>query len=676
MKRIYLLLAALISIAFSAQASTRNLLKMDFESSTTVPDGWHAPTNESWLKVTNDGYSNLLAFTPGVTNDRSCYLWWGQDLVNGAGTSTYTVQFDFSATAWGNNHTSSEFAVVSCAAENILKKSALNANYRAKDANWLFDLTQLDANHGGNAASASGDQVFALNGDTANTVTLTAGAFYTVTLNIDTVARTVDYAVATGTGESVTQGTYQLPEGVSPIASGIDCLAARYSADHRFDNISVSYETASDYANVPSITLTKVNNHQRLYQVAFLEGEVLHYTFNGGAEQTVTYDETPNGDGVFVWSNNPNYDPNYDGLVEDPCEAGTLEAWTTSGSATSEKATADVSNDIIALPATTTKIVNVTEGYGKTYQLIADNSDVTLKPQLFISYTFTPADGGEVLTGKDLGTLSEVTVPSKGTLELTTSAFGYGSTNATVENNIQYTQSADYNFAHWTDANATAAGFTAASSNVTGKFADYGRYFGYNAADSSKIVYNEIPYFIKKSSEFTDSVLSAPVVFTATPSVNVNLYKGIGLVLDGKKGDDGSGSWITSLYLKVNGVKDDDIVLFSQTGDYGKTSLHPLVNSLDEYLACDNAPVTDVVTGADLTSGTGFSLYRISNALARIQVMSAGAKDPNGIKTVNTVSETTVANAPVYTLTGMRVNNLAAAPAGIYIQNGKKFIKK
>lgn len=122
-----------------------------------------------------------------------------------------------------------------------------------------------------------------------------------------------------------------------------------------------------------------------------------------------------------------------------------------------------------------------------------------------------------------------------GTLELTTSAFGYGSTNSTVENNIKYTQSADYNFAHWTDANATAAGFTAASSNVTGKFADYGRYFGYNAADSSKIVYNEIPYFIKKSSEFTDSVLSAPVVFTATPSVNVNLYKGIGLVLDGKR---------------------------------------------------------------------------------------------------------------------------------------------
>lgn len=92
-------------------------------------------------------------FTPGVTNDRSCYLWWGQDLVNGAGTSAYTVQFNFSATAWGNNHTSSEFAVVSCAAENTLKKSALNANYRAKDANWLFDLTQLDANHGGNAAS-------------------------------------------------------------------------------------------------------------------------------------------------------------------------------------------------------------------------------------------------------------------------------------------------------------------------------------------------------------------------------------------------------------------------------------------------------------------------------------------------------------------------------------------
>lgn len=676
MKRIYLLLAVLISIAFNAQASIRNLLKMDFESGTTVPEGWHAPTNESWLKVTNDGYSNLLAFAPGVTNDRSCYLWWGQDLVNGAGTTSYTVQFDFSANAWGNNHTSSEFAVVSCAAENTLKKTALNANYRSKDANWLFDLTQLGADAGGNAAAASGDQVFAVNGDSVNTVTLTAGAFYTVTLSVDTVARTVDYSIGTATGNSVTQGTYQLPDGVSPIASGIDCLAARYSADHRFDNISVSYETATDYANTPSVTMTNINNHQRLYQISFLEGEVLHYTFNGGSEQTVTYDETPNGDGVYVWSNNPNYDPNNEGLVEDPCESGTLEAWTTSGDATSDKVTTEVSNEIVPVVAASTKIVNVSEGYGKTYQLIADNSDVPLKPKLFISYTFTPSEGGDVLTGSDLGTNSEVTVPSKGTLELTTSAFGYGSTKTTVENNIKYTMSADYNFAHWTDADAAAAGFTAASSNVTGKFADYGRYFGYNAADSSKIVYNEIPYFVKKSSQFTDAVLADPVVFTAVPSVNVNLYKGIGIVLDGKKGDDGSGSWISSLYLKVNGVKDDDIVLFSQSGDYGKTSLHPLVNSLDEYLASDNAPVTDVITGADLTNGDGFALYRISNALHRIVVMSAGTADPTGISTVTTAAEALNANAPVYTLTGMRISSLATAPAGIYIQNGKKFIKK
>lgn len=670
MKKFYLFLLALVAFTFTANAATKIIYLQNFETSSYVPGDWKSPSAGEGLSLSSDDYGKLLKFAP-TGNDRSCYLYFGGELVGNSGATQYSMSFDFSANAWGNSNLTTEFAVVSCA-ESMLSGKSANTNFRGVSSDWLFDLTQLNADAGGNAASATGDQIFAVNGDFNNTITLTAGAFYTVELSIDVEARTVDYSLLSSTLDIVATGTYEVPEGTSMNVSGISFLGARYNPVQYFDNIKVWYESDEDFANVPTITMTGINNHQRVYHIGFIEGETLHYTFNGGSEETVQYADC---DGDFVWSNNPNYDPENEELVTDECASGELVAWTTSGSATSDNATEQVENNLVSLPSTTVKVVNVEAGYSKTYQVTADNSTVPLRPQLYIAYVFTPEGGGTQLTGENLSSGATISIPSKGTIEFTTTAFGYGASNNTVENNIEYHQSAEYNFAHWTEAEITAAGFAANAEPLASdnKYVSYGRYYG-ETSDGAKVVYSTIPYFTKPSSEWTETVIVGPVVFTQLPPVSVNIYKGIGLVHDGTYVSNGETKWQTNMNIKINDVKDDDIIMFAQSADYGKTSLHPTVADLDEYLAEDNAPITDVITGADLKSGKGFALYRISNALHFIRVMSAG--ESTGIKDIAAdVTDKANADAPVYTLSGMRVNG-KNLPAGVYIQNGKKFVVK
>lgn len=671
MRKFYLFLAALFAITLSANAGIKVLYNQDFETATDVAStGWASPSAAAGLSIGSDEYGKYIHFNQGG-NDRSAHLLWGADLIKSAGVTAYTVSFDISATRWGNNHVSTEYTLMSDE-ETCTKKA--NGNFRANSKNWLFDLSQLPEANGGKAAAASGDQVFAINGDTATTVTLSSGVFYTVKLDVDTVARTVDYLIVTSTGNKISQGAYTVPAGVDMAATGIYFLGARYWHDQIFDNIQVSAESDVDVANNPSVTLVGINNQQRVYKIGFLEGETLHLSYNGTELDPVSFGDYS---GSYVWSNNPNYKENNEDLVNDACTSGTLVAWTTSGKATSEKISTEISNEIVALPGATTSIVNVEDGYAKTYKVTADNSSTPLAPQIFIDYVFTPKAGGETLKGADLGTGSSISVPSEGTLELVTKAFGYGETKTTIVNDVQYKQSSDYDFAHYTESDITKLGF-AADGNVTGNYSTYGRLYGNQEGTETKdeggnvtytkIVYSEIPQYTKLSSAWTDSVLVAPLAFTATPAVNVHLWPGVGLNVEGRKGDAMDGSWITNVYLKINGLTDDDIVLVSSYSNYGSTALHPVVADLASYLAAHNAPVTAVLKGTE-----EISLYRISDTIDRIQVMSP-VKDAAGVQGVSVKAEAN-AEAPIYTISGVKVNK-SNLKAGIYIQNGKKFVVK
>ena len=554
--------------------------------------------------------------------------------------------------------------------ETTCTKSA-NASFISKSDNWLFDLSQQTTN----TAAASGSMSFTINKDENSVISLASGTWYHVDLAVDVDARTVEYNIQSG-GSDPVEGTYTVPEGVEMYATGLYFLGARYFPVQYFDNISVTSVVDGDFANTPTTTLSSINNQQRVYSLGFKEGETLHVKWNGVAKEYEFSDAEPNvvdpTSGTIAWSNNPNYDPSNEGLVNDACQSGSLEVWTTAGDTESEHVTLEVSNELVPVSAATAAISAVSAGYGKTYVLTADNSTVELAPTLYIDAKFTGKNASQSFTKSDLTSGATIELPGEGTLTLTTKAFGYKSVNSTVVNDIEYQQKADYNFAHWTDKEIAAAGFTA-DGNVTGNYATYGRLYWYNSAtydasaeNNEKTAYSTIPQFTKKSSEWTDGVLSGDIEFTAAPTVNVHVFQGVGLNLEGKRGDNQDGNWISSLNLKINNLNATDFIMVSGYNNYGSNALHPVVASEEEFLASDNAPVILVVSGT-----TEISLYRVSDVIARLQVFSP-VGETDGIANVNAADKTN-ADAPIYNLSGMRVNknNLQK---GIYIQNGKKFV--
>lgn len=668
MKKIYLLLLTLVAFVTSSNAAIKVIYNQDFESAVdATAAGWASPSAAAGLSITSDGESKVLSFAPSG-NDRSAHTLWGADLIKNAGVSTYTVSFEFCAKTWGSNHVTTEYTLM---ADGTTCTKSANASFISKSDNWLFDLSQQTTN----TAAASGSMSFTINKDENSVISLASGTWYHVDLTVNVDARTVDYNIQAGGSEPV-EGTYTVPEGVEMYATGLYFLGARYLPVQYFDNISVTSAVDGDFANTPTTTLSSINNQQRVYSLGFKEGETLHVMWNGVATEYEFSEAEPNvvdpTSGTIAWSNNPKYDSSNEGLVNDACQSGSLEVWTTAGDAESEHVTLEVSNELVPVSAATAAISAVSAGYGKTYVLTADNSTVELAPTLYIDAKFTGKDASQSFTKSDLTSGATIELPGEGTLTLTTKAFGYKSVNSTVVNDIEYQQKADYNFAHWTDKEIAAAGFTA-DGNVTGNYANYGRLYWYNSAtydasaeNNEKTAYSTIPQFTKKSSEWTDGVLSGDIEFTAVPTVNVHVFQGVGLNLEGKKGDDQNGNWISSLNLKINNLNATDFIMVSGYNNYGSNALHPVVASEEEFLASDNAPVISVVSGT-----TEISLYRVSDVIARLQVFSP-VGETDGIANVNAADKTN-ADAPIYNLSGMRVNknNLQK---GIYIQNGKKFV--
>ncbi len=678
MKNVYYLFFVLVGLLCSMSVSAKKVIySQNFETAVNVAEtGWTSPSAAAGLSIGSDENGKFLRFVPSG-NDRSAHLYWDESLIKNelsADFTSYQITFGFCFTKFGNNHMTSEIAVMSD--RSVAMKKA-NTNYRSSNGGALFDLTQLS--NTGRSASATGDQDFAINGDETNYKALTAGVYYTVTLDIDTLARTVQYTIKSATSDDpIASDIYTVPEGIDMTATGLYVLGGRYTPDIMFDDIEVSVDKTA--ANTPSVTLTGINNAQRVYTIKFQEDEILHLDFNGTTTD-VNYADVDNG--TYTWSNNPNYDPNNtDAPVSDPCQSGTLKAWTTLDNLKSDEVVTEVTNDVIALPAAEAKVTNVKVGFAKTYNVTCDNSNTPLTPTIYGTYKFTGKDGKVTESTEAKAFPFTIDVDQAGTLEITSQAFGYGSTNTTVENNVEYEVKKTIDLAHMTEADITAAGFEK-DDNVTGKFADYGRFYGLSTTETEvdkngnetpkKIVYNAISQYTKKASDFTDDKVIGDLVCcsqdgttSATVSVNAHIYQGIGLVLDGQKND---GKWITNLYFKVNGATADDIITVASVNNYGSSSLHPSVASLDEYLAQDNAPVTAVLKGDE-----PFSLYRISDALGKVTVYTAKG-GATGIKTINANTQNT-ADAPIYSLNGVRMNSKNNLPKGVYIQGGKKFVVK
>ena len=664
MKKFYLFMLAFLAMTMNAAASTRVLYSQDFEAATDAASlGWSS-TNGTVSIVSGTGKKLQFDVNASQGGNRSAQGIWGTSVFDGISETSYTLKFDYAIQAFGNKNLDEELTVMTD--EETYKKTALNKNYAANSKNWLFDLTQVTTGTVGNAT-----QSFVVNDDAdGEKAQLTAGMTYTITLNVDTESRQVAYSVVNELEEEVISGTYEVPEGVDMKATGIFMLGARAASSHIIDNISLSVESDADYANKPSVGLIGISNHQRVYSIGFIEGEELYLEFNGKTFGPIDYSETTNG--AYTWSNNENYDPSFTGVVSADCPAGTLVAYTKVGEAVSDKNTVEVSNDIIPVTKATFEITSVNEGFAKSYKLLADNSDIPLKPRLYLAYKFEDENHQVISSGEDLTAGTIVDVPSKGTLTVTTSAVGYGTTESVIENSIEYSLSKDYNFAHLTDNEISAAGFSS-DGNVTGNYATYNRLYWYDKAtyvegaednSAARVFYNEIPQYTKLSSAWTDGKLIDGVEFTTTPTVNVHIMKGVGLLLEGRKGDDMSGNWIQSLSLKVNDLTDDDFIAVSGYSNYGQDALHPIVASADEFLASDNGVSKGVFKG-----NSQISLYRLSDCISRFVIYSP-KNGSTGIKGVNTVEIATPSVKKMMTKNGLVIvkSNKVFSVAGAQIK--------
>lgn len=717
MRKFYLLFAALFAGSVVASAGVKNLYKQDFEAVTNVADaGWTSPNYAGGMSLQSTEFGQWFRFDLGTQNNRNAVMNFNTGLegtiFDGQDVKEYTVKFQWglvknpqvSGTSAKNTQFSSEITVLSGTWDGATKNYFINnGQYATADSLRLFSLTQLkgawqaedltkeppvqqtpywtDEN---DASSYAFD--FYVNGDTEDVVTLEEGMWYDISVTVNVEERTTAYSVYTLEGDLVTEGVYALPENANPFAKGINVLLGRYQSVADIDEVKVQVPTEGDYANKPTISLTEVDMAKRSFDIYFEEGEILHIKKTDGTEDTAV--ESP-----------------YEYVTE---TSGTLDVWTESGSALSEHATMEVVAEPIALPAAVIDITKVNSGYVKSLLMTVDNSTVPTQPTITLTWEYSNGDAstGEVASGA----LYEA--KDKGTLTVTTHAYGFQETTVTFENDTEFAIDATVDFQHMEEADLTAKGFAEIdplqASNMSGEnnWTARGRlyfeiengetnddgtpktdkYIVYGAEAASEVV-EPIRRFTLAPAALTKEVaysMFAPVYTwytgqadeTITDGTDVGGMKmnyGIGLINDGIKGGATSIGYANAP-MGVDGLTDNDYYIVYVISDYGSSSKHPVYpqgtkpadgKALYKAENLGDGTNVQVLRGTDV-----FSLYRIDTAIARIDVFKSTGE--SGIQEIGKaiVSD---ANAPIYNLNGERVSVLKK---GVYVKQGKKFIVK
>ena len=705
MKKLCLLLLAFVAMVTTANAGVINLVSQDYESGDAASYGWQSANLPGGMSISGDDYGQFFQFDLGSNNGRSCYTTWGTDIYTDKLTEgTYHVEFEWSYAALANNQFGTEFSVFTGT-----KPAANNAVLNEKD-NTLFSITESADNH----------ELFFVN--------ISAGEWFAVLLDIDVNARTVAYKVVDQNTRQVikAEGVREFAEGTDMLISGLNIYAARYYSKIQLDNLKVQVITAEDFANVPSVALTGVNETERTYTIAFLDGETLHVKGTDGEVQDIEFMDC---DGAYKYSTTT---------------SGTLEAWTTSGNATSDKVSVEVECNVISLPAAVAVISNASAGYAKSYTLTVDNSEVPTKPQIYISYTFKNEEGKVVLSAEDKFSGEVVSVESKGTLTVNTTAPGFGTTTIDVVNNQPFVVKHDIDFQHMTGEELAAKGFEkqddldteamSGENNWTGRMYMYYKLDSGEKDDDQNTIWTNMPvygpstkgyepiqrykFYQSKLTEEVAHTLFAPV-FTwyyndgITPcscdsvgnplvseseqpknsgtvvtayggTTNISWKVGIGMVISGVQGDaenyDPAGAGYGNIrvntgILTVDGLTDDDIIVASKISNYGSNSVHPefpvgteAEEAIKQYKAM-NLGLPTIYKGSE-----NITFNRVDEAVARILVLSPD-NNPAGIDEMNYNKVVSDHNAPVYNMNGVRMN-MNSLNKGVYVKQGKKFVIK
>ena len=713
MRKFYLLFAALFAGSVVASAGVKNLYKQDFESVSTPADaGWTSPNLAGGMSIFSDAEGSAFQFDLGGNNNRNAVLNFNYGLegtiFDGQDVKKYSISF-----VWGltknpqsngtakNTQFSSEIAVLtpSVATSEVegwkITKSINNGQYAANDSLRLFALTQLKGAYSDTNEYWSDDQDlsnyafdFYVNGDQNEKVTLAEGGWYVITINVDTEARTTSYEIYSMIDDAILKtGTSTIPEYASVYASGLNVLLGRYYSMAQIDDVKVQQTMEGDYANAPTVALTGVDMEKRTYTIFFEEGEILHVKKTDGSEDT---------------------------SVESPYEyvtstSGTLEVWTESGTATSEPIKVEVVAEPIALPAATIDITKVNSGYVKTLLMTVNNSTVPTQPQITLTWEYSNGDAstGEVASG------AIYNATEKGTLTVTTHAYGFVETTTKFENDTEFAIDKTVDFQHMTEADLAAKGFSEIdelrADNMSGEnnwTARSRMWFGIENGETNDdgtakydthVVYGPttnseaegIRRFYLKPSTLTQEVAYSifapfytwytgqadPAVADGSDVAGLKVNYGIGLINTGTKTDDGTSINYANGIVGVDGLTDNDYYILYVISDYGTSSKHPIYpqgTSVADGKEMYKAENLGDGSNVQVLRGTEtYSLYRIDTAISRVEVYKSTGE--SGIKDI-TGAVVSDHNAPIYNLNGVRVDG--ALKKGIYIKQGKKFIVK
>lgn len=719
MRKFYFLCTAMLLMFATSVKADRILYQENYEVG-SLPSTW--TINGGTGSIAGDTEGKYMSFALGQNNGRSAHCLWGAGIYDEVmqTMTEYKVSIDFQIQAFGNNQYNGEIAVFSgdaCEKTNGNKGGNWDP-YNTVSQNCFFDISQDEVNIKAMETKEPGQ--WFLMGNVDDKVNLTQGTWYTLVLNVNVNTREVAWTLDDLDNTFHKAGSKTMAEDANMYISGLYLMNARYQSVTNVDNIKVTIP--GDYANTPVIALTGVNNSERTYTISFMEGETLHLTGTDGSQKTIGYYDTGEVLGQYVYTTTT---------------SGTISAYTTVGTMTSETATMDVDCSPIVLPTPTYAIVSAAAGYEKVYQFTVDNSGVEMQPEIFMDFSFKSENGTDdfVLSNQNNG--AKVTVPSKGTLTVTTKASGYASSTTSLMNDQSYEITQDIDLQHLTGADLLAKGFvamdpldsetTSGENNWTGRQRLYYQIENGGTDDEGKPTYDKYlvwgpstvggepiqryQYLQSNLNEETAHSLFAPLYLWygntgvdpsiakyyeedgVTPKVdhlghtggstNVKMYEGIGLCFSGNLGDGGdfytsetmtyAAIAINNVTLGVDGLTSNDMILVSKITDYGSTSAHPQfplgtdpAEAKNQYLASNLGDNKEIISSGLET----FKLYRVQDAITRVQVLSPGT---SGIKDIVAGQVISDHNAPIYNLNGVQVNAKSLKP-GVYVKQGKKFI--
>ncbi len=705
-----LLTLGLATLALSSFAGERILFQQNFETaSDPAAIGW--TYGGASMTIASDEYGSFLELSLGQNNGRSGQVTWGQDIfLNKEGESVledgiYNMSFDFSLKTMSNNQYNGEITVFTNhqPKANETYRLPWSAGYEGPWDNFLFDLSQCNTSSTDNTdmlAVINAPIVTAEDGtssiDTSNEKTINVGNWYTVSLVVNVNTREVEYSVVDLSGNGVQSGTMNVPENdkngdpISMYAEGLFIMTARYNMTFDIDNIKIAFDSEGDWANEPTVALTRVGKtsddeldlNLRAYTISFLDGETLHIIGTDGSSVEAEYADC---DGEYVY---------------ETTTSGTLKAWTTSGSATSDAVEITVECTPISLPEVVATISSVETGFGKTYTLSVSNTNTPLQPAIFINYEFTGVKG-EKISGEGAASGVKVTVNEEGTLKLTSEAFGYQSTTTSIENNLQFEVKKQWDFARMTDEEIKKAGFPdynilnsgatsgfnnwtarkrlyyTSSTETVEKVDEEGNVsvvpatiypFGFISEDNTENVmyYTELDV----EGEVATNVAGYELFdgLNVFAGHNVSYLKHVGVYNNATSG--GNNKNIDVLDLSAT-----DFVVINKINNYGGNSNHPECATNDEYYA-QLTGENEVFRASEGTINEETGKYTVSCPVYRIDTAAncltvyAQVGVDDAVEVINAV----IGDNYWYTIAGVRVTE--PTQPGLYIRNGKKYIVK